>query len=318
MNLTFATILGAAAPVFVLIGMGFGLRRIRVLTEEADASLLKLVIRVFYPCLFLDYIIGNPALKSGSNLVAAPSIGFITTAGGFLIAFLIARVLGLKRGKGLRTFSFCNGIYNYGFIPIPVVLALFDDRATLGVLLVHNVGVEVAIWSVGITLLAGQFEVKALKKILSPPLIALLLALAINSVGLDDNIPQWVANPVSLLGACTIPIGIMLAGASVADLLSSQGLFEMPKVGLGSIGVRLGLLPVLFILLAAFLPNISTELRNVIVIQAAMPAGIMPIVLSRHYGGDAAVAVRVVIATTLASVVTMPLWIQLGLRFIPG
>ncbi len=316
MDLSFSTILGAAAPVFVLLGMGFGLRRIHVLTEEADASLLKLVIRVFYPCLFLDYIIGNPALKGGSNLIAAPSIGFITTAGGFVVAFLVARLIGLKRGKGLRTFSFCNGIYNYGFIPIPVVLALFGDRETLGVLLVHNVGVEVALWSVGITLLAGQFEAKALKKIINPPLIALIVALSINFTGLDGSVPEWVANPVSLLGACTIPIGIMLAGASVADLLTSQGLIEMPKIGLGSIGVRLGLLPVLFILLAAFLPKISMELRQVIIIQAAMPAGIMPIVLSRHYGGDASVAVRVVIATTLASVVTMPLWIQLGLRVV--
>lgn len=316
MSLSFANIIGAAAPVFVLIALGYFLRRIRVLTEEADDSLLKLVIRVFYPCLFLDYIIGNPALKEGTNLFAAPGIGFITTAGGFLIAFLVARGIGLKRGKGLRTFSFCNGIYNYGFIPIPVILALFDDRATLGVLLVHNVGVEVAIWSVGITLLAGKFEVKALRKIISPPLIALIVALIINFVELDGSIPGWIANPVSLLGACTIPIGIMLAGASVADLMSHQGIFEMPKIGLGSIGVRLGLLPVFFILLAAFMPGITTELRQVIVIQAAMPAGIMPIVLSRHYGGDASVAVRAVIATTLASVITMPLWIQFGLRFV--
>ena len=67
---------------------------------------------------------------------------------------------------------------------------------------------------------------------------------------------------------------------------------------------------------AAWMPGLSTELRQVIVIQAAMPAGIMPIVLSRHYGGDASVAIKVVLATTLASIVTMPLWIRIGIGFV--
>ena len=45
-----------------------------------------------------------------------------------------------------------------------------------------------------------------------------------------------------------------------------------------------------------------------------MPAAVFPIVLARHYAGDPATAVRVVIGTSLLGFLTMPLWLRLGLR----
>lgn len=312
MALTVQAILGAAVPVFLLLLLGFVLRRTRVLNEEADVSIMKLVIRVFYPCLFLDFIIGNPAVKSAPNLIAAPLVGFLTTAGGFLAGYVLARAMGLTRGRGLRTFAFCNGIYNYGYIPIPLIMALFADRHTLGILLVHNVGVEAAIWTIGILLLSGRFHAGALKRLINPPLIALVAALSINAAGLDDAVPEWAGRLVAMLGGCAIPVGILLAGAAIADLFNRKVLLERFRIPLGSIALRLGLLPIAFIAFAALMPGLSPELRQVIVVQAAMPAGILPIVLARHYGGDAAVAIKVVISTTLASVLTMPLWLGVG------
>jgi predicted permease len=314
--MSFGTIIGAALPVFLILGLGYGLRQFKILTAEADASLMKLVIRVLYPCLYFDYVVGNPALKGGSNLIAAPLVGFFTIVGGFLLAYGIARMMGLKVGKGLRTFAFGAGIYNYGFIPIPLILALFADRGTLGVLLVHNVGVEIAIWTVGVILLSGEFKKSALRNIANPPVIALLVALSINAFGWDASIPGWIATAVGMLAACCVPMGILLAGALIADLLQKQKLLADPKVIAGSLLVRLGLLPAAFLLVAAFVPGLSTELRQVIVVQAAMPAGIMPIVLARHYAGDTGVAIRIVLGTTLASVLTMPLWIHAGIAWV--
>jgi hypothetical protein len=58
---------------------------------------------------------------------------------------------------------------------------------------------------------------------------------------------------------------------------------------------------------ARFLP-LQQELRQVLVVQAAMPAGLTSIMLARMYGGRPAVAVQIVIATTLLSLLTLP-WI---------
>jgi hypothetical protein len=81
--------------------------------------------------------------------------------------------------------------------------------------------------------------------------------------------------------------------------------------------LRIGVLPLLFIVAAKYLPA-TVELKRVIVLQAAMPAAIFPIAMTRHYGGDAVTAMRVVFATSLVSLVTIPLWIRFGLEFVGG
>ena len=78
---------------------------------------------------------------------------------------------------------------------------------------------------------------------------------------------------------------------------------------------RLGIIPALMLGLVRWLPC-SVEVKRVIVVQAAMPAGVFPIVLSRLYGGDPATAVRIVAGTTILSLVTIPLWIRWGMAWL--
>ena len=51
-------------------------------------------------------------------------------------------------------------------------------------------------------------------------------------------------------------------------------------------------------------------------LEAAMPAAVFPIVMAKHYGGDPATAVRVVVATSLVGLLTIPLWIRFGMHFV--
>jgi len=47
-----------------------------------------------------------------------------------------------------------------------------------------------------------------------------------------------------------------------------------------------------------------------------MPAAVFPIIMARHYGGDPPTALRVVISTSVAGLVTIPLWIKFGMKFV--
>ena len=66
---------------------------------------------------------------------------------------------------------------------------------------------------------------------------------------------------------------------------------------------------------AKYLPLV-VELRQVLVVQAAMPAAMTPIMLARLYGGRPAVAVHVVLATTLGRLLSLPWIIFWGLEWI--
>lgn len=306
-------VLLAILPVFSIVGIGALLRIGGVLSPMADKTLMALVVTLLYPCLYLDLIIGNSALMQWRNLLAAPLTGFGLICLGFGVAWFGAKAIGLECGRGLRTFSFATGVFNYGYIPIPLIAALFADRATSGVLLVHNIGVDLAVWSIGIVLLGGRFGRQSLRQILNPPVIALLIAVCLNFTGAWAHVPAWLSVLISQLGACAIPLGLIVAGGTIVDLVRQGGLFSEWRVPVTAICTRLAILPILFLAIAMVIPKEYPELRRVVIVQAAMPSGIFPIVMARHFGGEPMVAVKVVVYTTLVSVVTLPLWIKAGL-----
>ena len=107
-------------------------------------------------------------------------------------------------------------------------------------------------------------------------------------------------------------MALILIGAVIADHLAEFHADWGIQVILSAVLLRILILPLLFLFGAKFLP-FSVELRRVIVIQAAMPAAIFPIIMARHYRGNPPTALRVVIGTSLASLFTIPLAIRFGL-----
>jgi hypothetical protein len=107
----------------------------------------------------------------------------------------------------------------------------------------------------------------------------------------------------------------MLTGAMVADQIRQLHPARAARALIWSAVFRLGVIPALMLGIVRILPC-SVEVKRVIVVQAAMPAGVFPIVLSRLYGGDPATAVRIVAGTTILSLITIPLWIQWGMAWL--
>ncbi len=303
-------------PVFAVMAIGAGLRRVGWLNAEADSSLLKLVVNLLYPALIFENVHANSALRESGNLVWAPLVGFVTIAGGIAVCYYAARLLGLA-GAGQRTFAFTTGIYNYAYITVPLMAALFG-RESLGVLFAHNVGVEAAIWTVGVLVLAGHSLREGWRQLYSPPVLALVLAVGVNLAGLGGHVPEVGLGVIRTLAACAIPLGLLLSGATMAEHLFTRPaeLFAW-RTSLGAVALRLGVLSGLFLLLAKFGP-FSADLKHVILVQATMPAAFLPLVIVKHYGGDSLTAVRGVLATVVASVVLMPLWLHWGLAWLAG
>lgn len=314
--MSLSDVLAAVLPVFCLAGVGVVLRRVRWLTEEADASLLRLVVNVLTPCLIFDKVIGNQALQRAENLLAPPLIGFAGIALGIGVCWMFRRRIGLGTEAEQRTFALVSGLQNYAYVPLPLVLVLFANHPdTAGVLFVHNLGVDVAMWTLGLTTLGHAAGPGEWRRLVNPPLVAMLLALALNAFGGGGSVPRPLAITASMLGACAFPLGIMMAGATVADQVRQLHPARSAGAVAWSALFRLGIIPVLMLGIGRVLP-FSTEIKRVLVVQAAMPAGVFPIVLARMYGGDPATAVRIVAGTTLLSLVTIPLWIRWGMAWL--
>lgn len=312
---TYFQLLTLILPVFGVMAVGVLLRRLNVLTAAADESLLRIVVNVLYPCIIFENVHANPALRVPGNLTWAPFVGFATMALGIGAGYVGAGLLGFRTPASRRTFAFMAGIYNYAYITVPVVERLFG-KGTLGVLFVHNVGCEVAIWVVGVLVLSGQSLRTGWRKILSAPVWALVISVAVNLTGLGEHVPVVIEGVVHALAACAIPFGLMLSGAVLAEhVLQGPAALVEARTTLGSIGLRLGLLSGLMLALAKYGP-FPEDLRHVILVQAVMPAGFLPLVIVKHYGGDNLVAARVVVGTVAAGLLLIPLWLRVGLAWV--
>lgn len=301
-----------ALPVFLVIGTGFILRRAGVLTLEADKSLLAMILKVFLPCLAFDAIMGNATLTHPRTALLPPLAGFLLAASGFALGAVVAAIF--LHGKTVRgTFVLAAGVPNYAYIPLSFCSVLFD-REAVGVLFALGLGVELAMWTIGVGLLRdSQHPRFSLRLVVNPPLLAVVAALCLNLAGADRLVPASVDSAWHMLGICAVPLGLLLTGATLADHLK----VEVLKTGWGTVclalAVRLGAMPAIILTAALYLP-LDTPLRQVLLVQAAMPSAVIPVILARLYKGDMPTVLRVVVATSFASFVTMPLWLSYGLQ----
>jgi predicted permease len=304
------------APVFLVIGIGYIIRRMGWLTAEADASLMRVIVNLLFPCLILDTILGNQALEKAGNVLLAPAVGFGTVVLGLGLSYWTAPAFGIRDDRQRRTFALTCGLYNYGYVPLPLIQRLFDPQTT-AVLFIHNMGVEIALWTAGVGLIMGAGRAKAdesgvLKRILSPPLLAIVAAMGLHFAGARYWLSSIGLSAIHNMGSAAIPLGLILTGATFADQMKNLNVANGAALSGASVLLRLGVIPLVMLVAARYLPC-PEELRRVLVIQSAMPSAVIPVLLSTHYGGDAGAAMRIVLITSALSLITIPIWIQFGL-----
>jgi predicted permease len=190
------------------------------------------------------------------------------------------------------------------------------DREVVGVLFAFNLGVDVAMWTLGVALLPGGGGRQNLRAILlNPPVLAVVAALGLNALGAGAWFPQALGGALHMLGLCAVPVGLLVTGAVLADHMTPGIL----RSGWGATGLgilmRLGCLPVLILLAAMWIP-FDPALKKVLVVQSAMPAAVFPIVLAKLHGGDMGVALRVVLGTSVVGLASIPFWLEWALRLV--
>ena len=332
---TFSVALAAILALFCIASAGLFFRRSGRLTHEAEQPLLRLTVDLLLPCLIFDRILKTEAFYEPQNLWLPPllAIGCVTIGVffGLCVACLPAKLNGMETWNQRRTFSGCVGILNYGFVPIPLVIVLFpnDDRM-LGVLFVQNLGVEIAVWTIMLFTFMGKIDRKSLRHVINGPSIAIVASVSLNLLGNSRFVPgafhehiapcfDFLLLAVHLLGAAAIPLSIIMVGATFADHFHREEIKKrLPttlKVAFWSVLIRLVIMPAIFVSLAIWLPC-TIEIKQVLVIHGAMGSAIFPMVLAKHYGGDPKTAFDTIVSNSLLSVLTLPLWIAVGLSLI--
>ncbi len=310
--MTFFDILGETIPVFLIIGVGCLCRVVGLVNESSEKNIMTLALNVLYPCFIISRVCGNQALQQVSVVGSALAAGLTLTAIALTVTAGIGRLLKLKSGAERNTFTVSGALQNYGFIPIPLIEGLFpaDAKETIGVLFVHNLGVEFALWTIGVVIISGSRS-GMWGRLLNGPTVAIAVGLLLNFTAGYRLIPPVANEAMTQLGNCTIPVSLLLVGVSLAGVVLKGNWISGWRIPVGALSVRFFVMPIMF-LLAAQMFSYSRPLMLIMMVESAMPAAVFPIVIAKHFGGKPAVAVEIVIYTTVASLLLTPVILTLA------
>ncbi|WJY20210.1 AEC family transporter [Fontisubflavum oceani] len=300
----------AIAPIFVLIMMGYALRRGGIPSEEFWNLNDRLVYFVLMPALFFVRI-------STADLSEAGLGGFATAlyAGFFAgVVFGVIAALILRRGGPVGT-SIMQGAGRFNtFIALAVAEALYGapglQLAVLGAaVLVPVVNLTVVgLFTVMLRQPGGGAVWGAVKNLVTNPLIlSILAALAFNLAGI--GMVPVLHDTLSVLGQAALPIMLLCVGANLKLRGLSADAAPLVLAAFGKIVV----FPAV-IMLAAMAFGLSPLSAQVALIYGALPTGVAAYTLARQLGGDAPLMAAMITMQTLLSFATMPLWLSLGER----
>ncbi len=278
---SFFNLFFAILPLFMLGVLGVYFRKYGGMSIHADETILWLLINLFTPCLIVDSFLGNKALERIGDVLIAPILGFITVIIGILLARCTGKYIGLHKNEEKRTFALCIALYNYGYIPIPIIL-LFFNKEVLGMLFMFNVGLELAMWTLGFMTLTGRASFyESMKRAVNPPLVAVVFSLIINAWCMGNPLPPSLARVIHMIGQAAIPMALLVVGATVYDHFPSIRTFRPIAPVLAGIILRLFVIPITFIAMAFLLP-ISGDLKTVLCIQAGSDFAPQVVLLSKR------------------------------------
>lgn len=309
-------------PVFVFFAIGFWLRHKKVVEPQHDAVITRLAMDVGYPCLIFYNIMKHMVLEADARITTlafsgqAIACGFVEMSIGVLVAWLVARMLRLRIGTGLRTFTLTAGVQNYAFFVIPIVHMLFQAPGdpSMGVLFIHNMGCELFVWSVGVILMCGGFGNLSFASLFRGPLLAVCFSLLLAWSGLGQYVTVApVMKTTEMLGAIATPICLIIFGCSMYDL--ARNFTWQPRLLSAGLLARLCVTPALILLVAWVLP-VDPLIKRIMVIQSAIPSAVIPVIIAKRFGGRPEVGTQILLSTTLCSFLTLPVWLALGNMFV--
>lgn len=286
--------------IFALIGVGFLVRKLNVVSLQGQKSLTNLVVDVILPCNILKAFLTADvaAIRNDGLWVFGISLVF------HIFCIFYGRLVFRRPPEGTRKCRrFAAMCSNAGFMGIPVAEGLFGLEG-IALANVFLIPMRFFMWSFGIAIFSGSHDWKGtLKKVLTHPCIVAVI-LGITGMLLRVRLPELVMKPLDYLNACNTAMSMLIIGMILARIELRQ--FLDPSVLLFS-AHRLIILPALVYGACLLLP-VSPTARAISVILSAMPVAVNTSILAEKYGDDSVYTTKLIVVSTLLSIPTTALW----------
>lgn len=294
-------------PLLLMLGLGWFIRHIGLMSDGTASAINKLIFRLFLPVLLFNNI-------RTLDVSSAPGLGFtafifFSVLAVFLAAhLLVPRFVKDPRKQGVMV----QGIFrtNFAILGIPLVQAMFGDAGTVAVTLalptvtiLNNILAVIALASPS----GKKADPKALIKdiVTNPLIVACVLGCIVLFAGI--RLPAALNKVCNDVGSITSPLSLIVLGAS----LRWKGVKDNRVLLTWTVILKQAVIPVVMLTLAVLLGFRHEELGVMLILFGA-PCAVSSYPMAEAMGGDGPLAASQVVLTTIFSMGTLFVLIYVG------
>lgn len=306
--------------VAILVAMmipGFLLVKTRMIKENSTNIITVLLLYVTQPFVTANSFLSNsysPRILKNILLVSLFVIIFMLLIA--IIANFVFYKDKLYHPEKKRVFTFASTFGNIGYMCLPFLMIMMpDNQEVILYAAVSIVVFNVLVWTVGSFILTGEKKFISFKKaVFNSPTIAFILIFPLFLFNINYETSPFLnslKSMISMTANMTTPLAMILIGIKLAGI--------KPKEFFGDFRVyvtcfiKLLLCPLLafgLISLMSLFIDVSGVRLNLIA-MSAMPTATNTVMFSELYYGDVKSATKIVLMSTIVSIITIPfvLWL---------
>ena len=298
-------VLNAVLPVFMLILLGYGLKTYAFIPKTGWEGLERLTYYLFLPALlFQNFAQQSPS--DGQLLKMTTVILLLIFAAVTVVAFVVGRQMLTLDNKTFASF-FQGSVRFNNYIGLSLVSTLFGKEGVTAYGVMILVAIPLANFlTLSVMAHYAHEDAFSLKRVLyrtafNPLVLATVAGFGVSLIPLSCPLG---ASLIKTLSAAALPGGVLGIGAA----LSIAHLKDCWKAVAGSCLIKLIIFPALVLAVMPFY-DVPSPWGQVLLIFAATPCATSCYILSKHMNANADAMASISAVMTLASAITMTLWI---------
>lgn len=290
----------------ILICAGMVTVKIKIFDAPSLTAVSKLVMQISLPAYIFINAINSATRQSLIDSLMIVPIAIILYIILILVSALIEIIFRL-RGNRKNVYRASLIFGNIGFMGIPLVTALYPDTALLYVSIFTIVD-QILFWTYGVLLTQPVSDSRQkmsfanLKNLLSPPLLAIILAIIFILAGI--HIPEVISSSLIAAGNTSMPLALIYIGG----ILCTSNIKPVLKCGelYAGIIIKMVILPVVCYLVMCLI-GLTGDMAGTLAFIVALPGIEMVPMLAKTNGSDGDYAVCAIMMTTIACLITLPI-----------
>ncbi len=312
--------------IFILIGIGVVLFKKKLLSETTSKQISGLIVNITNPALLICSAFDEGPKVSMKELGFAFVVSLIVYAVLLVVSILLPYLLRVPKPYHY-SYQMLAIFGNVGFIGIPLASAVLGSESLIFVS-IYNLIYNILIYTLGISILQRAAEKLSRKDTPDAPEMRsdtsplsdtqaksgvwkkLVNAGTISAVVTitfylgNFSVPVIVTSTLTYIGRATTLLSMLVLGVSVAQM-AMKDIFSQPRLYIFTL-LRQILIPIGCVLaMRPFIEN--TLILNTAALMLAVPAGNMPLMLSKQLNIDTDTISQGIILTTILSLATIPL-----------